>query len=348
VPIEIYSSGLAIVIALAVLILLILLAQKRRLRAQQDNEPQSFPVRMKRALAYTLKLFGFTLLILSLLGGGLLVYVDYPTMLSDLAPTPSQVDVPPDMPFQVEEVAFIGGDNLKLAGWYVPPVNGATIILLHGYGGNRLGMLWHAETLVKAGYGVLLYDERASGESEGQRRSYGWEDAPDVGGALNYLNSRTAGGKAKVGVAGCSIGGQIALQGAARYPQIAAVWADGTSQIRAKDIPIYSWQSFVSYVSTQILDQMYIWIAGIKAPPALVDTIGTIEPRPVMLVAGGRPHPVFGPEYLHIEPLARQAGKHTQLWIIQEASHCDGPSQRPEEYARRMQGFFDEAFKIVR
>lgn len=346
-PVEIYASGLAIVIALAVFILLMLLARRRKLRSG-ENTPQSILARSKRNLFYPLRLVGFTLLVILLLAGGLLVYVDYQTMLSDLAPTPSLVEVPPNLPFRVEEVTFTGEDHLKLAGWYVPPTNGATIILLHGYGGNRLGMLWHAQTLVKAGYGVLMYDERASGESEGQRRSYGWEDAPDVGVALDFLNSRTAAGKARVGIAGCSIGGQIALQGAARYPQIAAVWADGTSQVKAKDIPIYSWQSFVSYVSTQILDQMYVRIAGIKAPSALVDTIGTIEPHPVMLVAGGKPHPAFGPEYLHIEPLARHVGKHSQMWVIQEAIHCDGPSQRPEEYARRMLEFFDDSFNISR
>jgi fermentation-respiration switch protein FrsA (DUF1100 family) len=346
-PMKIYFSGLVLVIALVSLILLILLVRERRRRAQRDNAPQSFPARLKRALTNTLRLVGFTLLTILLLAGGLLAYVDYQTMLSDLAPTPSQVEIPPDLPFQVEEVRFTGGDNLKLAGWYTPPANDVTIILLHGSGGNRLGMLWHAKVLVKAGYGVLMYDERASGESEGQRRSFGWEDAPDVGGALDFLNSRTAGGNAQVGIAGCSIGGQIALQGAARYPQIAATWADGPAVIRGKDTPIYSWPTLLSFVSTHLIDQMYI-SRGINAPPAMIDLIGRIEPRPVTLVAGGNPHPIFGPEYLHVEYFARYAGEHTSLWVIPEATHCDGPSQRPQEYARRMLEFFDQTFKIAR
>ena len=299
----------------------------RRLRAQQDNAPQSVPARLKHALTYTLRLVGFTLLIILLLAGGLLVYVDYNTMLSDLAPTPSQVDIPPDLPFQVEEVTFTGGDNLKLAGWYVPPVNGATIILLHGYGGNRLGMLWHAKVLVKAGYGVLMYDERASGESEGQRRSYGWEDAPDVGGALDFLNSRAADGKARVGIAGCSIGGQIALQGAARYPQIAAAWADGPSQIGPRISPSIA-GSLSSAMCPPTCSIRCTFGNGINAPPAMIDIIGTIEPRPVMLVAGGKPHPVFGPEYLHVEsyyatrgniPAVGHPGSHPLRWAKPDA-----------------------------
>ncbi len=346
-PIETYLSGLILVIGLAILALLILLVWGRRRRAEQDNTPQSFFVHLKHALAYTLRLVGFALLTILLLAGGLLVYVDYNALHSDLIPTPSQVDIPPDLPFQVEKVRFTGGDSLKLAGWYVTPANGVTIILLHGYGGNRLGMLWHARELVKAGYGVLMYDERASGESEGQQRSYGWEDAPDVGGALDFLNDRATGGNSRVGIAGCSIGGQIALQGAARYPQIAAAWADGPSSIRAKDIPIYSWETFIGFVSNHLLDQMYIW-KGISAPRAMIDIIGTIEPRPVTLVAGGKPNPIFGPEFLHVEYFVRHAGEHTSLWVIPEATHCDGPSQRPEEYARRMLEFFGKAFEITR
>ncbi len=342
-PSETYWSGLALVVILSISAWLILLARKRGQRVQSEN----LVARPVRVVTYVFKLLGFTLFIILLLAGGLMLFVSYQTMLSDLAPSPSQVELPSDLPFQVEEVTFMGGDDLELAGWYVPPANGATIILLHGYGGNRLGMLWHARVLVEAGYGVLLYDERASGESAGQRRSYGWEDASDVGGALEFLNSRTPDGKNRIGIAGCSIGGQIALQGAANYPQIAAVWADGPSAIRAKDTPIYSWQSLLSSISTHILDQMYIWIGGIKPPAAMVDIIGTIEPRPVMLVAGGRPHPNFGAEYLHIEPYLHYAGQHAELWIIDEALHCDGPVQRPGEYAQRMVEFFDESFGLA-
>jgi len=67
-----------------------------------------------------------------------------------------------------------------MAGWFIPSRNYATIILLHGYGGSRTAMIWHAEQLVEAGYGVLMYDERASGKSEGTHRSYGWEDTRDL------------------------------------------------------------------------------------------------------------------------------------------------------------------------
>ena len=64
---------------------------------------------------------------------------------TETAPAPSQVEIPADLPFDVEEVTFLSEDGLRIAGWYVPPENGALVILLHGYGGNRTAMIWHAE-----------------------------------------------------------------------------------------------------------------------------------------------------------------------------------------------------------
>jgi pimeloyl-ACP methyl ester carboxylesterase len=217
--------------------------------------------------------------------------------------------------------------------------------LLHGYGGNRTAMLWHAEQLVRAGYGVLMYDERASGASAGKNRSYGWQDAADVGSAVRYLRSRAQSNSQKIGIAGCSIGGQIALQGAAYYPEIGAVWADGPSGIRASDLPLpHNWATGIATLSGYVIDWMYVWRLNIAAPAAMIEIIGTIAPRPIMMVAGGTPHPHFGSEAIRVEYLARYAEKNATLWIIPEAYHCDGPVQRPDEYATRMIGFFDAAF----
>ena len=156
-------------------------SQRRRWLEAIRPQPKSKP---RHLLLHVLKLIGFAVIAFVIIGGAVLVYEDNQYAMDDLAPAPSQVEIPADLSFKVEEVTFKGGDDLDMAGWFTPPQNGATIILLHGYGGNRTSMIWHAQTLVKAGYGVLLYDERASGESAGQRRSFGWEDPIDVGGAL--------------------------------------------------------------------------------------------------------------------------------------------------------------------
>ncbi len=292
-----------------------------------------------------LRLVGFAVGAFVVIGGSVLVYEDYQATVMDLAPAPSRVEIPKDLPFEVQEVTFAGGDGLTMAGWFVPPQNGATIILLHSYGGNRATMLWHARVLVKAGYGVLMYDERASGESGGTQRSYGWQDPADVGGALAYLKRRPEVKPGRIGIAGCSIGGQIALQGAAYYPEIGAVWADGPSLVRAADSPPPdNWATGIFLVSGYILDWMSEQQLGVKAPPPMIEIIGRIAPRPIMLVGGGTPLSYVGSEARRLERYAAYAGENAGVWVIPEAHHCDGPTQRPEEYSARLVGFFSKAF----
>ena len=71
-------------------------------------------------------------------------------------------------------MAFKADDGVKLSGWYRPTRNGATVIVLHGGGGDRTGAIAHAKLLVRHGYGVLLYDARGRGRSEGTQNSFGW------------------------------------------------------------------------------------------------------------------------------------------------------------------------------
>jgi pimeloyl-ACP methyl ester carboxylesterase len=340
---------MTVLLMLAMLAIVALVKRRRKHSKARPLSAIKRPERVRRGILHIARLTGFTLLAFLVIFGGVLAYVSYQSLNEDMLPAPSQVEVPPDLPFQVEAVAFPGGDGLTMAGWYVPAQNGATIILLHGYSANRTGMLWHASVLVKAGYGVLMYDERASGESEGDYRSYGWEDPADVGGALAYLASRPDAHSNRVGIAGCSIGGQIALQAAARYPQLEAVWADGPATVNTRDIPApFNWFTLLSYPSNLLMDRMLSDRIHRAVPPAIIEIIRTIEPRPVMLVAGGQTNPLFGAESVLTGFMFQHAGPNASLWVIPEATHCDGPVQRPEEYAEKFSDFFDKAFAISR
>jgi dienelactone hydrolase len=336
-----------ILLTLLVLVCLLfgLVVWAKRRKVTTAVSPTNNPPSIWRIAKHLLKLVSFAILSFLIIAFLMTMYLNVRTVIAETAPTPSEVKIPPDLAFPVEEITFTGGDDLTLAGWYVPPQNGAVIILLHGYGGNRTHNIWYAEQLYKAGYGLLLYDERASGESEGDRRSFGWEDPADVAGAIAYINGRADAQNAQMGIAGCSIGGQIAVQSAAQNPEIAAVWADGASSVRAEDIPPSGHPLlFLFRASNYLLDWMFEQRLDMEAPPPLITQIGQIEPRPVMLVAGGLAHPLYGSESLIINRFAAHAGEHTAVWVIEEAYHCDGPVHRTEEYAERLVTFFDTAF----
>lgn len=345
---QIPPSDLLVILALVMLLFALVWMRLRKTRSApgkaQSDQPQSLARRLGRALVYLLRLAGFALLALLVIGMGLMFFMDYRAVSQEIAPAPSQVSVPEDLPYAVEEVHFAGGDGLELAGWYVPPQNGAAVILLHGYSGNRLHVTGYAKMLVKAGFGVLMYDQRASGESQGNFRAHGWIDAPDVGGAIAYLKSLPEVDAQRLGIAGCSIGGQIALQGAAAYPELKAVWADGASAILARDNPPpENWANALAYLSNLLIDWIYTWRLDMPRPPAMINIIGKIAPRPIMLVGGGNPRPYFGSEAPRAQRYAAYAGPNAQLWIIAEATHCDGPQQQPDEYEKRLVDFFNQA-----
>ena len=343
---------------LAVLVLLVLALfgiaywVKKRERDTAVSPDTSLPKQKRpwllRATIYTLKLVLFGIFAFLVIDVILTVYLSYQTVVDELAPADHAVETPSDLTLPIEEITFVGGDNLTMAGWYVPPQNGTVIILLHGYGGNRSWMAWHAEQLYEAGYGLLMYDERASGESDGDQRSYGWRDPSDVAGALHFLQNKAEVDVERVGIAGCSIGGQIALQGAAYNPEIQAVWADGSATIRAKDIP-FKWNLIYMLVfpSNYLIDWLMTQKLDMEIPPGLIDIIDDIAPRPIMLVGGGQPHPLFGAEGERMERFADFAGENAEVWIIEDATHCDGPTLFADEYARRMVSFFDNAFGFV-
>jgi len=73
-------------------------------------------------------------------------------------------------------------DGTALRGWIFTPraANGSAVILLHGVGDSRAGMLGHAKYLLTAGFTVLTPDSRGHGASGGTLITYGVIEAGDV------------------------------------------------------------------------------------------------------------------------------------------------------------------------
>ncbi len=291
--------------------------------------------RPKRGRRYWLRLLIFFLIVIFGLPLALIFIVANAEAISYVVPAHSTVTRSADLPLNTQDVSFLGGDNLTLRGWYIPPQNGSVIILLHGYFADRTQMVFHAHHLAQAGYGALLYDERGAGQSDGSQRSFGWRDVADVGGALDFLKDKAA----SIGIVGCSIGGQIALRASARYPQIQSVLADGPAMVSVEDLPpTEDWISALKLRYDWFVDRLVEFHVGMSAPPSVIATIGQIAPRPIMLFAGA-----LGGEKAHIRMYQKAAGSNAQIWEVPGATHCDGPATAPDEYARRMIEFFNSS-----
>ena len=96
-----------------------------------------------------------------------------------------------------ETVDFKTEDSLKLEGWYldsqkddtVKPHIG-TVIMFHGHGSSRSGIIKEAEAFYEMGWNVLMVDFRAHGNSEGSLSTVGYFESKDVKAAYSYIQSK--------------------------------------------------------------------------------------------------------------------------------------------------------------
>ena len=239
-----------------------------------------------------------------------------------------------------EDVTFTTSDGLELEGWYVPSRNGAAVIAFPG----RSGPQKQTRMLARHGYGVLLFDRRGEGESDGEPNIFGWGGERDVKAAIAYLQHRPDVDPDRIGGIGLSVGGEMMLEAAAETDQLAAVVSEGAGP-RAysdeMDQDLSGSEKLQNAVPSAIKTASLAVLTN-QAPPAnLKDLVGRIAPRPILLIAA--------PNSPNGEDLNRgyyaAAGEPKELWEIPESRHVGGLAARPQEYERRVIGFFDAALR---
>lgn len=287
---------------------------------------------------YWLRLFTFGFLLLYIIFSVAFAWTGAERMIQP-AQHPVCCATPQNFGAVYEDVTLTTADGIKLSGWYIPSQNGAAVILLHGYGGDRTSSLVYAEMLSRHGFGVLLYDQRASGESEGESLSWGWRDVADVEAALIFLKTRPDLTSPQFGVLGCSTGAEIAIGAGARFEEIGAVIADGAYYANIRDTwPPYEFTDWLGWPVYPFFITFMEWRSGASAPMSLTDAVAQIAPRPLLLIAAGED----GYEQWRGERYYRAASQPKEYWVVEGAAHCGGPSAQPEAYETRIVSFFGQ------
>jgi dienelactone hydrolase len=236
-----------------------------------------------------------------------------------------------------EEVSFTTSDGLRLRGWYVPSKNGAAVIAFPG----RKGSQRPARMLARHGYGVLLFDRRGEGQSEGDPNAWGWVGYRDVNAAVRFLQRRPDVQRERIGGIGLSVGGEMMLEAAARSPGLKAVVSEGAGERSIREmLDITRSDKWLSITSYAALTAGIAVFSNHTPPPSLKDLVGRIAPTPVFFIYGE--HGQDGERNLN--PTYYAAAREPKaLWEVRGSGHVGGITAQPREYERRIVAFFDQA-----
>ena len=242
-----------------------------------------------------------------------------------------------------QDVTFQASDGLRLSGWYVPSRNRAAVIIVHGGGGDRTGGLDHARLLARHGYGVLLYDSRGRGESEGSPNALGWEWPRDVAGAVEFLRGRPEVDGERLGGLGLSTGADVLIEFAAQGPDLRAIVSDGATGRSHEDQMRLAVFAFETPYYIALTSAVGVITSSWPDEP-LEKLVANVSPTPLLLVASGN----FQNESEYNRIYAEAAREPVELWELPDGNHTAAVREQPDEYERRVIGLFDRALAARR
>nr|UXE44449.1 hypothetical protein Hi04_10k_c2441A_00022 [uncultured bacterium]UXE44485.1 hypothetical protein Hi04_10k_c2441B_00033 [uncultured bacterium] len=224
-------------------------------------------------------------------------------------------------------------DGLALSGWFAPGTNGAAVVLTPGAWSNRSQLAPEAERLHRAGYGVLIYDLRASGESEGDLCTWGDRERNDVEAGVDFVASQP--GVEHVGAIGFSIGAYALSSAAADDRRIEAFVLEGaTPSVREGE----QWEDRAYHGLMAPTLQIYrLYGVDIDAID-VVAALRRMAPRPTLVVIGS--DDPFIPRWMTDEIVAAAPEPKAEYTVV-GAKHGGYAEAGGAAYLDRVAQFFD-------
>jgi uncharacterized protein len=244
----------------------------------------------------------------------------------------------PNLGATPEDVTFTTSDGLRLEGWFVPSRNGATVIAFPG----RSGPQKHARMLVEHGYGVLLFDRRGEGASEGDPNTFGWVGDRDLHAATTYLGSRPDVDPERIGAIGLSVGGEMLIHAAAHSDAFKAIVSEGASgqSVRDQLDNVSTRDAILGFAPVTAATALF---TSTLPPRPLKDEVGRIASTATFFVYGENGQ--GGTETKPNKAYYAAAREPKQLWEVPNGQHIAGITTEPAEYERRVIGFFDRELR---
>ena len=264
-------------------------------------------------------------------------------------------------------------DGTLLRGWKVRPKNpnGSWVLLFHGVGDNRIGVVSQSEFLLRAGYSIVMMDARSHGASGGPIATYGWLERTDTRAIIDALLASeidryvsvqmsdplhlpgvkpSAPASFHIFALGESMGAGIVLQSAAADPRIEAVVAEASFANMREASYDYAGLRKYPWLGKTLLAP-FSWtllyrgekLAGF--PVAEVSPVKAAASRafPVLLICDEKDEAL---PCRHSEMIYAAAPGPKQLWVVPGAFHTAAYGFFPEEFRRRVLAFFAENSRV--
>jgi fermentation-respiration switch protein FrsA (DUF1100 family) len=265
----------------------------------------------------------------------LIAIVLFPSALAYVVTHTAGAGVPaPDLGAAPEDISFTTSDGLRLEGWFVPSRNGATVVVFPG----RSGPQKQARMLIGHGYGVLLFDRRGEGASEGEPNAFGWVGDRDLYAAAAYLRGRPDVDPERIGAIGLSVGGEMLIHAAAHSDAFRAIVSEGASGQSMRD-GLANGDTLDSVLGGGVNTLAVALFTNTLPPPSLKSEIPKIAPTALFLVYGEKGQ--GGSERKPNKLFYSAAREPKQIWEVPNGQHIAGITTEPAEYQRRVVGFFD-------
>lgn len=254
-------------------------------------------------------------------------------------------EITPPVPF--EDVHFPSSEfGAPTRAWFIPGAGAdgspaPTVIVLPTLAWGRGDRMSEALIYHERGFNVLTYDSRACVGSTSP--ALGSAEAAQVGDALAWLAERADVDSARIGLHGFSAGGAAALLGAAQFPQVAAVVAQGNYADFAASLSDSTGQLGLLKPGFDLGARLGYRLMTGRALDELnpLAAMPLIAPRPVLLVYGSLEGALADGRALLAAGLA--AGGAVTLWEVPGALHGDYLAVAGADYARRVGDFMAAA-----
>lgn len=242
------------------------------------------------------------------------------------------------------KVEFEGEKQTILRGRFWKGASDKAIIVVHGIDGPSIEMLPHVSYLYRAGYSVLLYDNRGRGDSEGGFSTLGFLEWRDVLHAIQWVRSQSGIAAHKIGLHGLSLGAACVIMAAAKDDRIRGVLAES---------PFVSMPIMLTHVANKMtrLPKFLIGrMVEILLDWSLETKLRLVEPHTAVKNIAPRPIYVIDAEEDQLFPVDTSqtvydaAGQPKRFWKVHGAAHANCWHVMPEEYEQRALDFWEDVF----